>query len=183
VRALRSSALRETARPELERLASETGEAATLEVLAEGKMLILDEVLGPRLIGASPSLGSAWALHATSTGKAVLAALARGRVTDLLGGGRLKGFTAATITSRRTLDAELDAIRTRGFAIAREELELGYSAVAAVIPIPMETEARAALSVGGPSERLDEDKLEALGRRVREGADEVAAKLGYERPS
>lgn len=183
VRALRSSALRETARPELGRLAAETGESATLEVLAEGKMLILDEVLGPRLIGASPSLGTAWALHATSTGKAVLAALPRARVRDLLAGGRLKSFTAGTLANRRALESELDAIRKRGFAIAREELEAGYSAVGAVIPIPMETEARAALSVGGPSERLDEDRLEELGRRVRTGADDVAAKLGYERPS
>ena len=178
VRALRSSTLRETAHPELERLAEQTGETATLEVLSEGKMLILDEVLGSRLIGASPSLGTAWALHATSTGKAILAAVPTERVAELLPGS-LDRFTARTITDRARLDEALDEARALGYATAREELEEGYSAAGAVIRTPM-LEPYAALSLGGPSARLHPDVLKDLGARIKSCADAVSARLGFE---
>ncbi len=178
VRALRSSTLRETAHPELERLAEQTGETATLEVLSERKMLILDEVLGSRLIGASPSLGTAWALHATSTGKAILAAVPTERVAELLPGS-LDRFTARTITDRARLDEALDEARALGYATAREELEEGYSAAGAVIRTPM-VEPYAALSLGGPSARLNPDVLNELGAVVKSCADAVSARLGYE---
>ena len=170
VRALRSSTLRENAHPELERLAEQTGETATLEVLSEGKRLSLDEVLGARLTGASPSLGTAWALHATSTGKAILAAVPTERVAELLPRS-LDRFTGKTITDRARLDEALDE--------AREELEEGYSAAGAVIRTPM-LEPYAALSHGGPSARLHPDVLEELGARVKSCADAVSARLGYE---
>ncbi len=178
VRALRSSKLRETAHAVLERLAEKSGETATLEVLADGKMLILDEVLGARLIGAAPSLGTAWALHATSTGKAILAALPAARTRDLLPG-KLVRFTASTITSGARLDEALDEVRERGYATALEEIEEGYSATGAVILTPMH-EPYAALSLGGPSARLSTGVVEELGALVKSGAEEISAKLGFE---
>lgn len=178
VRALRSSKLRESVHPELEQLAEETGETATLDVLSEGKMLILDEVLGSRLIGASPSLGTAWALHATSTGKAILAAVSRERVAELLPRS-LDRFTARTITDRARLDEALAEARAIGYATAREELEEGYSAAGAVIKTPM-LEPYAALSLGGPSARLNPDVLKELGDLVKSRADAVSARLGFE---
>jgi len=178
VRALRSSTLRETAHPELERLAEQTGETATLEVLSERKMLILDEVLGARLIGASPSLGTAWALHATSTGKAILAAVPSERVAKLLPRS-LDRFTGKTITDRARLKEALDEARVKGYATAREELEEGYTAAGAVIRTPM-LEPYAALSLGGPSARLRPDVLKDLGARVKSCADAVSARLGFE---
>ena len=36
-------------------------------------MLILDEVLGEHWVGATPSVGTSWAIHVTSTGKVLLA--------------------------------------------------------------------------------------------------------------
>jgi len=178
VRALRSSRLRETAHPELERLAKETGETVTLEVLSEGKMLILDEVLGARLIGASASLGTAWALHATSTGKAILAAGSTERVAELLPRS-LDRFTAKTITDRARFDEALAEVRALGYATACEELEESYSAAGAVIRTPM-LEPYAALSLGGPATRLNPTLLKELGDRVKSCADAVSARLGYE---
>jgi IclR family acetate operon transcriptional repressor len=178
VRALRSSRLRETAHVELERLAEKTGETATLEVLTDGKMLILDEVLGARLIGASPSLGTAWALHATSTGKAILAALPESRANDLLPR-KLARFTKNTITNRGSFDREIERVRALGYATAVEEIEEGYSATGAVIRTPM-LEPYAALSLGGPSSRWSSAVVEEHGALVKTRADELSAKLGFE---
>jgi DNA-binding IclR family transcriptional regulator len=177
-RALRTVGLRDTVHPELESLAELTGETATLEVLSEGKMLILDEVLGAHLIGASPSLGTAWALHATSTGKALLAELPEAAISELLRV-PLQRFTSRTITSLAELERELDRVRRDGFATVEEELEDGYAAAGAVIRLPMR-EPYATLSVGGPSVRLDADKLRALGSLVRTRAEAVSRRLGFE---
>jgi IclR family acetate operon transcriptional repressor len=43
-RAVRANRVRQVGRPELERLARETGEAATLEVLVGDEVLVLDEI-------------------------------------------------------------------------------------------------------------------------------------------
>jgi DNA-binding IclR family transcriptional regulator len=177
-RALRNVGLRDAVHPELESLADLTGETATLEVLSEGKMLILDEVLGAHLIGASPSLGTAWALHATSTGKALLAELP-GAVTSELVRAPLERFTARTITTLAELELELDRVRRDGFATVSEELEDGYAAAGAVIRLPMR-DPYATLSVGGPSARLDPEKLRALGSLVKTRADALSLRLGFE---
>lgn len=177
-RALRASRLRELAHPVLESLAEATGETATLEVLSEGRMLILDEVLGARLIGASPSLGTAWAVHATSTGKALLAALPAHEVNELLDEPLVR-FTPRTITKRSELDAELERVREDGFAMVREELEEGYAAAGAAIRVPFGSPT-AALSLGGPAERLTPERLRTLGTLLRSRARELSRRLGYE---
>jgi DNA-binding IclR family transcriptional regulator len=177
-RALRAVSLRETVHGELESLAEETEETATLEVLSEGKMLILDEVLGAHLVGASPSLGTAWALHATSTGKALLAELPRAKTHELLSQ-PLTRFTERTIVSLEDLEAELSRVRHDGFATVSGELEEGYAAVGAVIRVPM-SEPYATLSVGGPSARLESAALRELGTLVKARADEVSTRLGFE---
>lgn len=177
-RAMRSSRLREIARPALIGLARETGETATLEVLSDGKMLILDEVLGAHLIGASPSLGTAWAVHATSTGKALLAALSPEAAAPLRRP-PLARFTANTIVESERLDAELEQIRARGYATVSEELEAGYAAVGAVIRVPV-GEPSATLSVGGPSARMTAEKMSAIGEKLTRTALDVARALGFE---
>lgn len=177
-RALRTFGIRDIAHPELEALAERTGETATLEVLSSGKMLILDEVLGAHLIGASPSLGTSWALHATSTGKALLAELGSARIATLLEI-PLSRFTPRTIVSLDELEKELSLVRRDGFATVSEELEEGYAAVGAVIRLPT-SEPNATLSVGGPSARLGPDRLRELGALVKERADKLSRRLGFE---
>jgi DNA-binding IclR family transcriptional regulator len=177
-RALRAVSLRESVHAELESLAEETAETATLEVLSQGKMLILDEVLGAHLVGASPSLGTSWALHATSTGKALLAELPKARTSELLAQ-PLTRFTERTIVTLDDLEKELSQVRDDGFATVSGELEEGYAAAGAVIRVPM-NEPYATLSVGGPSARLQSPALRELGALVKARADEVSRRLGFE---
>ena len=179
-RALRAVSLREKVHAHLEALAEETAETATLEVLSQGKMLILDEVLGAYLVGASPSLGTSWALHATSTGKAVLAELPKARTSELLSVPLVR-FTDRTIVSLEDLERELSRVRDNGFATVSGELEEGYAAAGAVIHVPM-NEPYASLSVGGPSARLKEVELRELGALVKARADEISRGLGFEPP-
>ena len=127
VQALASSDLRRRVRPLLKSLAYTTGETATLEVPIEDSMLILDEVTGRHVVGAAGNVGTRWPLHATSTGKAVLAfddnGLERLSVP-------LAALTEKTLVSKDAFQAELIDIRRRGYAVTVDELEDGFTGVA-----------------------------------------------------
>lgn len=175
--ALRSNDLLTIARSELKSLVRETGETATLEILSGDVVVIVDGVAGPALVGASSEVGTRWPAHATSTGKALLAAgdAARGRRS--LGLRRLPRLTQRTITDRGRLERELEQTRARGYATAFEELEAGYAAVGAAVR-DRDGRAVAAISVGGPTGRLTRETLRELGPRVVAAADRISRRLG-----
>jgi len=159
VQALSSNGLRLRARPLLKRLAEETGETATLEIPIDDTMLILDEVSSTHCVGASGNVGTRWPIHATSTGKAFIAFEQHG--PDRLCS-ELPSLTRGTITRFDELEKQLGDIRRRGFAETVDELEEGFSGVAAVVRGTM-GEVLGALSICGPSQRLSENRRAQLG--------------------
>ncbi len=159
VQALSSNDLRLRARPLLKRLAEDTGETATLEVPIDDTMLILDEVTSKHFLGASGNVGTRWPIHATSTGKVLIAFDQTG--PDRLGP-ELSCLTSKTITQFDELEKELGVIRHRGFAEVVDELEEGLSGVAAVVRGGT-GEVLGALSICGPSQRLSESRRAQLG--------------------
>lgn len=168
--------LRAAARAELEALARATRETATLEVLVGRETLILDEATGGHMVGARPSLGTRWPAHATSTGKVLLAHL-EGERRDQALGGAWPALTPRTVTGRAALARALARVREDGHAVAQEELEPGFVAVAA--PVRDASGAVvAALSVGGPKARLSAEALRACARRVEAAARRVSLRLG-----
>jgi DNA-binding IclR family transcriptional regulator len=176
-RALRSNDLRLACRPELEWLARQTHETATLEVLIGRDMLILDEVISPNLIGGAPSVGTRWPAHATSSGQAVLAFL-DAELNALLRKS-LPRITEHTLTAPDKLRRALAKVREQGYAATMNEIEAGYAAVSA----PVRNHGGrvvGALCVGGPTARLTADRLDAIGAEVKLGAERVARRLGYQ---
>ena len=159
VQALSSNDLRLQARPLLKRLAKESGETATLEVPIDDTMLILDEVTGSHFVGAVGHVGTRWPMHATSTGKVLIAFDGQG--ADRLDE-QLTSLTSKTITTRRQLEEQLPTIRQRGFAETVDELEDGFSGVATVVRGGM-GQVLGALSICGPTQRLSESRRASLG--------------------
>ncbi len=181
-RAMRGNSLRQVAHPILRQLAEETGERVTLEQLTQDAqngytMLVLDEVASTHLLGVNQFVGSRLPVHATSTGKAVLAHLSEAERHAILPHATVQ-LTSDTKTAHNGLTADLEAIRGRGYALAMGELEVGLMATAAPI-FNHNGDVIAALSIVGPSVRLDETKLNALGRRAQETAGEISYQLGY----
>ncbi len=169
VQALSSNDLRLRARPLLKQMAKETGETATLEVPIDDTMLILDEVTGSHFVGASGNVGTRWPIHATSTGKVLIA-------FDEQGSARLaesfEALTSKTITERSRLEIQLGEIRRRGFAETVDELEDGFSGVAAVIRGGL-GQVLGALSICGPTQRLSADRRARLGITLRNAAERL----------
>jgi DNA-binding IclR family transcriptional regulator len=177
-RAQGAGALRAAARPELLGLAQETRETATLEVRLGRDTLILDEALGSYVVGSTPSIGTRWPAHATSTGKVMLAHLPEAALADWLAG-PLPALTPRTLSDPAALRRELQRVRERGSATSLEELEAGFVAVGA--PVRSATvEVVAALSVGGPRGRLSPERLAVLAKAVTARAGQLSRRLGFE---
>jgi DNA-binding IclR family transcriptional regulator len=182
-RAQRANTVASAARPELETLTRATGETSSVEILAGDDTLILDEVQGGHLIGTSPSVGTRWPAHATSTGKVLLAAaveedpaLVRGMARRT--GGRLRGMTPSTIRSVPRLISELARVSRQGYATAVGELEAGYVAIGAPVR-RHDGRILAAISLGGPSTRFTDARLPGLIRAVREAGGRISHRLGW----
>jgi len=176
-RALRANSLHSASHAELEALAQATGDTASLEVLRNGEALILDEVHGHHLLGSVQSTGTRWPVHATSTGKVLLAYLPADERAERLKSA-LPRLTPNTITSAAALRRELGRIREQGYATAIEELEIGLTAIGAPV-YNHKGEVVAAVSVSGPSHRLMGDEIPELAGRVKKAGERISRRLGY----
>lgn len=173
VQALASSDLRRRVRPVLKGLARETGETATLEVPFEDSMLIMDEVAGPHVLGATGNVGTRWPMHATSTGKIVLA-FDEARLQRL--GDTLPALAQKTVVAKATLGPQLIEIRRRGFAETVDELEDGFAAVATPLRGAL-GDVQAALSIGGPTQRLGDARRAEFGAALRRAAERISPEV------
>jgi DNA-binding IclR family transcriptional regulator len=165
-------ALIAAARPELERTCRETGETAALAVAGIDGLCYVDEVTPTAVLTAS-WLGRSVPVHATSTGKAMLAYLPAEQVRRVLGG-ELRSFTATTITDPQALAAELAATRARGYGVCAGELESSLFGVSA----PVLDHARrplAVLSIWGPHDRVHDGLFAELGAVAVRAAARVSA--------
>ena len=175
--AMRSNPLRAVSRPVLESLAQECDEAATLEVLVNTHVLIVDEVSSRHPMGMSQDVGSRLPAHATATGKVLLAHLDG----DALPGALrlpLAPLTEATVTDLDRLRTQLEQIRRQGYAATAGELEPGFAAVAAPI-FDRERQVAAAISVGGSSLRLTPERVPTVAALVQMAARQISRQLGF----
>lgn len=178
--ARRSTGLHDATRPELEALAEQTGETATVEVLVGDEVLILDEAHGRFIVGGMPEIGTRWPAHATSTGKVLLAAArSEGEAKSIRrsGSARLAKLGPNTITSRAALERELTKVSRAGHAIGMEELEPGFVAIGAPIR-NAQGRTVAAISIGGPRSRVTNARIPSVLAQVRRAATRVSQRLG-----
>ena len=159
------------ARPALRALAEACLETASLAVPRGMQLVYVDQVQAPHVMAAD-WLGRATPLHATSTGKALLAWLSEDDIGAALPG-RLERFTDTTITTRAVLRGELAQVRERGYAVSRGELEPALWGVSA--PVLDGGRPVAVVSVWGVESRIRARGLDALGARTLAAADEIAA--------
>lgn len=162
----------EAARPYLERLSLQTGETAALAVVRDVGLTYVDEVAPVAIVSASWR-GRTVPLHATSTGKVLLAFGDHQAAGGT--GSALESFTDTTVTASEALAAELELTRRRGYAICRGEYEASAWGVSAPI-LDRHRRPVAVLSVWGPASRVNDTRFEVLGALVRGAAAELSGR-------
>ena len=161
--------LPQAAGPVCESLADELGETVNVAVLDDGHAVNVCQALGRAAIGSFNWIGRRTPLHATSSGK-VLLAFSDEDLRDL----PMTRFTEHTVTDPARLGQQLTEIRERGWGSTSEELEIGLNAVAAPVP-----GTKAAISVSGPAYRLTEEKFSGHAGRLIAAAAQISAGLGF----
>ncbi|MFE5581245.1 IclR family transcriptional regulator [Kitasatospora sp. NPDC056531] len=171
--------LSQQSRPICERLAVEVAETINLAILDVDAAVNIDQVLGPSAITTHNWVGQRTPLHATSSGKVLLAHLPEAALEKRLAE-PLERYTPLTVTDPEELRKQLESARRDGFACTIEELETGLNAVAAPV-FAHNGQVVAAISASGPSFRLSEGRLREVAAAVRAAAEEVSGRLGYMR--
>jgi IclR family transcriptional regulator, KDG regulon repressor len=172
--------LREVAKPFLRRLMEESKETAYLAVLDTDRVIYLDRVEGPHALGMPFRPGRCVAMHCTSLGKALLSCLSDAEVRQVVPAEPFVRHTAKTLRNVEALVEELQTVRRRGWALVDEEAEVGLRCVGAPVRDYSGTLV-AAISISGPSTRMKQSALPALGALVKKTAETISAQLGHER--
>ncbi|MEW2443679.1 IclR family transcriptional regulator [Micromonospora marina] len=149
--------LRDAARPFMERLHFATKEAVHLAVLDGLEALYLEKVAAAQ--SAKPSrIAGRMPLHATSSGKVLLAFSPPSVLEEVVGGRELRRLTPHTTVAPGLLVEQIRRIRANGWGVEHEEIAAGYCSVA----VPLFTGNRlllGALSIAAPTYRADVPKL------------------------
>lgn len=148
-----------TAKPEIDKLADETGELGNLLVEEHGRGVYLHRVRGDDAVRVQATVGTRVFLHSTGLGKVILAHMSEERKDTVLDRHGLPERTPQTITDRAELEERLEQIRERGYAIDDEERIKGLRCVAVPI-LDNDGGIVGAASVAGPTNRLCGDRLE-----------------------
>lgn len=143
--------------PYMQELADYTNETVYLGMPNEEEVIYLDSSSPKNQLSTRSMLGVKAPLYCTGIGKAMLAFLP-GEVTESLLAKGLHKHTDQTITEPAALQAELMAIRSRGYSIDNMEHEYGIKCVGMPI-LNKKRQLVAGISVSGPSLRFDDDKI------------------------
>ena len=177
----RDATLKSAALEEMEALAAEFGERVSLGAPKGKRIYYISMIENETPLKLRAESGDADYFHSTALGKAMIAFMTPERATVHLKS-RLTRFTEHTLTTRRQLDQALSLVRKYGFAIDREENEMGCVCYAAPIfgwgDMPV-----AAISVSVPTDRLSDDLDVRIPERVRERARAISARLRQNAPA
>ncbi|MEO1139858.1 MAG: IclR family transcriptional regulator [Pseudomonadota bacterium] len=179
---LKRNSVLEIGRPFLLRLMHESGETANLAVPDGAEVVFVGQAETQNPIRAFFPPGTRTSMHASGTGKAILAALSDAALDKLLGQAVLDAFTDNTQVTRAALMKDLHAIRARGWSFDREERYTGMSCIGAAI-FDEQGQPCAGISVSGPSVRFGDEQSKHLGALVRRAAGEITTRSGGVAPA
>lgn len=174
------SRLYQAGKSEADELAQETGEASHLVVESHGREILLYEQFGPDAVGEDlythikgyPRRN----LHCSAASKAILAHLEPERQENILRDYEFVPRTPNTITDEETLRAELEKVRTDGFARNDEEQITGVRAIAA--PILNDGVIYGAISLSAPTSRIRGERFSSsVPERIVDAANVIEVNL------
>lgn len=151
--------------PLLQELVTRYNETIHLAVLAGGDVVYIDKREGTHPFRMSSTIGGRNPAYRTGVGKALLAhtLVDRAAVDDYVSRyGPLVRQTPSTVASAKSLNAELELTRSRGFALDLEENEPGVHCAAIAVTLGTGRPV-AAVSVTAPTMRITRQQLDEIG--------------------
>jgi DNA-binding IclR family transcriptional regulator len=170
------------ARPFLDRLATETGESVLLGILEDDAVLYLDRGESPSGLQMVANAGRRGPLHATASGKVLLAFTSDAQLLERILSKPLPKLTPATVTDPSVLRRQLAMVRTRGYAVCKQEREVGLCSIS----VPLRNYTRlvvGSLAVASPAARMTPAALKSYLVPLQAAAHEIEVYIGGTRPN
>ena len=155
----------------LERLHRATGEGCHVAVPDLPWIVFVERRDSPSTMRFLTREGMRVPAHCTSTGKVLLAHAPEGVREELIAGDLVR-VTPRTLADAASLRPELDRIRERGYAVSRDEMEIGITSMAAPIRDP-DGRVVAALGLAGRTPRINRLTVDGLVESVVQAARQV----------
>lgn len=163
--------------PVLQSVAAEITETVHLGILKDSQVFMVDKIESPRGLKLNSVIGTSSPAYCSGLGKTLMAYLSPTELKNTMDKIDFKVNTQFTITKKTVLKKELEEIRKKGYAIDRQELELGLICVA--VPVYNQNDkVIAALSAAGPAIRFQEEKVESYVAILQNGAAAIKQRIG-----
>ena len=171
---LMSSELSLASLPVLQELATATTETASLFVRVENFRVAVQRVEGIHPLRYVLPIGRRLPLH-MGVGKVLAAGMPDRELSELVYNISEVKYADGRVISNQELLKELLKVRAQGYAVSRNEREMGVSSIAAPV-FDASKEVVAAVSIAGATEQIDH-KLDFIILEVRQAASSVAERL------
>lgn len=156
----------------LTRVAARTGQTTNLGVL-DGRQVLHICVREPdRPLRFTAEPGTRDHAYCTGLGKLLLANVDPDRLSEAVPAEPFEAFTDQTITTMDQLSRELRRTLRRGYALDDNERSVGLRCVA--VPVTVDGQCMAAVSVAGPSGEFTPNRIEDFVEQLRDVAAELA---------
>ncbi|MFA7107549.1 MAG: IclR family transcriptional regulator [Sphaerochaetaceae bacterium] len=158
-----------------------TGETIHLAKLEDMQLIYLHKIESThtlRVCTMISAIGKYAPLYCTGLGKAMLAWLPKEEQINYIETISFKRFTPNTIIDGDQLLKELETIKTKGVSLDREENEKGIFCIAAPI-FSKSHHVLAAISLSGPTVRLDDKTISNYSTLIKEKAQEITDLLNH----
>lgn len=158
---LLSDPLTEILRPALERLSEMVNEACSCAVRDGDEVVMIAHASPNRPIALSAQIGLRLPAVSSSLGRVLLAALDDRALDTLLARITPEKLTSATVIDKAKLRAAIARARADGYALADQEVEIGFRSIA--VPLRRsDGSIVAALNIGVHSERCSPDTMRTV---------------------
>ncbi|MBK8050389.1 MAG: IclR family transcriptional regulator [Anaerolineales bacterium] len=155
------------------RIVNRLEESCDIGIVDRNEVLIVEVVRSPHGHALATALWKRLPIHATASGKLLLAHLPSAEVNEVLAQ-PLPAFTPHTITDPSELRQQLALIRRQGYAMDNEEFEMGVRGVSAPI-WGIDGRLVAALGVPGPAGRITDERASSIASALTEAAANISA--------
>jgi IclR family acetate operon transcriptional repressor len=166
----------EVSRPSLREICQVTRETVNLALPYLQEAIIAEALQSQQAVRATAYAGARSEYHSSACGKAMLAYFPEEQRRWLYNSFGLKRLTEHTICDVPTLEAELAEIRKRGYALDRQENEIGAFCVGMPIFGPFK-DVVGAISVSGVIQRMTPDFVEEIVELLHKHTQLISSRL------
>lgn len=178
IQAKESLNIRQEALPIMRALTKSVEENSYLTIQSGYYGVYIEKVDSNQEIQLLEPLGAIFPLHAGASRKVLLAYLPESIVYEMNSQGLLKSRSSNTITEPQKLIEELKEIRRNQYSISVNENITGASSIASPI-WDSKGQVIGALSIAGPSERINSQCIDELKEKVIKASYKLSKKMGW----